>query len=101
MGKEPRLSKQTISVLSALLTTAELSGSEIAKQTALASGSLYPILYRLEEVGWLASRWEADDPASLGRPRKRFYRITAAGQRKVAQVISDLMPAHGRLVWKS
>ena len=92
MDKQPRLSAQTIKVLSALMASpaADLSGAEIAKQAKLASGTLYPILFRLENVGWLKSRWEAGDPTRLGRPRRRFYRITAKGLRNVDQVVRDL-----------
>lgn len=101
MSKRPRLSDQTIKVLNALMASpaAELSGVEIAKHAKLASGTLYPILIRLEEVGWLESRWEAGDPSLLGRPRRRFYRITAEGSKNIEQVIRDLMPNVGRLAW--
>jgi PadR family transcriptional regulator PadR len=99
MAKEPRLTQQTIGVLSALVHTRELSGAEIAKVTGLASGTLYPILYRLEDFGWLDSHWEKGDPALLGRPRRRYYRITAEGQRRVRQVVRDLMPTGARLAW--
>jgi len=77
----------------------ELSGAEIGKRTKLASGTLYPILFRLEEVGWLQSQWEVEDPAVLGRPRRRFYRMTAEGVRNLKEVIRDLTPAKGRLEW--
>jgi PadR family transcriptional regulator PadR len=38
--------------------------------------SLYPLLYRLEERGWLHGRWIE----RAGERRRRFYRITAAGR---------------------
>lgn len=38
--------------------------------------SLYPLLYRLEERGWIAGRWVE----KAGERRKRYYRLTAAGQ---------------------
>lgn len=37
--------------------------------------SLYPLLYRLEERGWIAGRWVE----KAGERRKRYYRLTAAG----------------------
>jgi DNA-binding PadR family transcriptional regulator len=46
-----------------------------------AYGTLYRALDRLRKAGMLESRWE--DPSiaeSEGRPRRRLYRITAAGQ---------------------
>ena len=62
----------------------ELSGAEIGRFAKLASGTLYPILLRLEEAGWLASRWEVEDPRELRRPRRRFYRVTGVGARKAS-----------------
>jgi PadR family transcriptional regulator PadR len=38
--------------------------------------SLYPLLYRLEERGWIAGRWVE----RAGERRRRFYRITPAGR---------------------
>jgi PadR family transcriptional regulator PadR len=101
MGKQPRLSSQTLKVLGALVSCAsdELSGAEIGKRTKLASGTLYPILFRLEGAGWLQSRWELEDPTVLGRPRRRFYRITRKGAKSVKEVVRDLMPAVGRVAW--
>jgi PadR family transcriptional regulator PadR len=101
-AKEPRLTQQTLKVLGTLMSgqTRELSGAEIAKLSQLSSGTLYPILYRLEEAGWLDSRWEEGSPALLGRPRRRYYRITAEGQKRVKQVVRELTPIGERLVWE-
>lgn len=92
---EPRMSAQTLKILGVLLETSrdEMAGAEIAQTTKLASGTLYPILLRLEDAGWLASRWETDDPATLGRPRKRFYRVTGLGAKKAKAVFADLAPS--------
>jgi DNA-binding PadR family transcriptional regulator len=43
-----------------------------------AHGTLYKALGRLEELGFLASRWE-DAAAVEGRPRRRLYELTSAG----------------------
>ncbi len=43
--------------------------------------SLYPLLYRLEERGWLQGRW-VEKP---GQRRRRFYRLTAQGRRVLAR----------------
>jgi PadR family transcriptional regulator PadR len=98
---EQRLSPQTIKVLAALISCPqeETSGAEVAKLTRLASGTLYPILIRLEEAGWLQSRWEADDPAVLGRPRRRLYRITPQGAKNVQAIVRDLTPTTEKLAW--
>lgn len=79
----PQMTLQTIQVLSALLASPqrELSGSQIRQAAELKSGTLYPILLRLEHAGLLESRWEVEDPKALGRPRRRYYRLTALGAR--------------------
>jgi PadR family transcriptional regulator PadR len=43
--------------------------------------SLYPLLYRLEERGWLQGRW-VEKP---GERRRRFYTLTAEGRRVLAK----------------
>ena len=42
--------------------------------------SLYPLLYRLEERGWIAGKWVE----KAGERRRRFYRITPDGKRMLA-----------------
>jgi PadR family transcriptional regulator, regulatory protein PadR len=42
-------------------------------------GSLYPALYRIEQRGWIASKWET---AETGR-RAKFYRLTRSGKRQL------------------
>src|SRR5438270_2670046 len=46
---------------------------------ALAEGTLYPALHRLERAGWLKSRWEGAEAR-----RRRVYRVTAAGRKQLA-----------------
>jgi DNA-binding PadR family transcriptional regulator len=101
MERQPRLSAQAIKVLGVLMTSPrdELSGAEIGRATKLASGTLYPILARFEQAHWLDSRWENDDPHALGRPRRRFYRITPLGEKKVKAAFRELQPAIGGLAW--
>lgn len=45
------------------------------------AASLYPLLYRLEERGWLQGRWVE----KAGQRRRRFYRLTAEGRRVLAR----------------
>jgi PadR family transcriptional regulator, regulatory protein PadR len=54
--------------------------------TALtAHGTLYKALARMEDAGLLTSAWEAPDTAAAdGRPRRRLYEITGAGERALA-----------------
>ena len=68
----------------ALLETEQRHGYELQKLIESRSkgvlvfhvASLYPLLYRLEERGWIAGRWVE----KAGERRRRFYRLTAAGQ---------------------
>jgi PadR family transcriptional regulator PadR len=53
-------------------------GYRICEQAGLGSGTVYPILERLEKAGWIAGHWETGQPA--GRPRRRFYTLTGTGQ---------------------
>src|SRR6476620_2763202 len=68
-------------VLQALLDDPEreLYGLEIGELAQLRSGTVHPVLVRLEGVGWLQSRWEDIDPQTEGRPPRRYYRLTAEG----------------------
>ena len=86
-----RLTTTTKMVLKTLLDHGgELSGSQIrdkAHSWVLFSGTIYPILSRLERAGWLESRWEEIDPKEEKRPRKRFYRVTENGERLAKEAI--------------
>ena len=77
----PRMTIPTQQVLQALLTDPEreLYGLELGERAGLRSGTVHPILARLEGVGWLASRWEDINPRTEGRPPRRYYRLTAEG----------------------
>jgi PadR family transcriptional regulator, regulatory protein PadR len=99
----PRITGPTLKVLKELMTCPMegLSGAEIARSTGLASGTLYPILFRLERTGWLCSHWEDVNPSDEKRPRKRLYRVTALGEIKIRSVFSELMPDMRGLVWQS
>lgn len=78
MTRSRRLSPQTVAVLEALAAGTWRYGLQIADDTGLKSGSLYPILIRLAERGLLESRWvEPDRP---GRPPRHAYRLTGAGR---------------------
>jgi len=48
-------------------------------------GSLYPALHRLEHRGWIKAEWGVSE---LGR-RARFYRLTAAGRRRLESESAD------------
>jgi len=74
------LSFQTLRVLAALLRQPEAYGLEIASEAGLKSGSLYPILHRLEAIGWISGRREEIDEAAAGRRRRCYYKLTEVGR---------------------
>jgi len=84
--KPPRLTHSLRAVLEALTATAAdepLYGYQLCELTDLGPGTVYPILERLTELGWVESTWEAEQPS--GRPRRRYYRITGLGRIEWAQ----------------
>lgn len=52
-------------------------GYALCQETGLKAGSMYPILIRLADKGWLETKWETDIPA--GRPPRHLYRLTKSG----------------------
>lgn len=91
-----RLSQQGLRVLKVFLEAfrndvrAEMAGADLISAARLASGTLYPLLLRFEKAGVLTSRWEEGRPEDLGRPRRRFYRITPAGIAVAEEALGEL-----------
>ena len=79
--RSPRMTLPTQLVLRALLEDpgTERYGLEIGDAAGLPSGTIHPILARLERLGWVESRWEVVDPREAGRPARRYYRLTTDG----------------------
>lgn len=71
-------------------------GFELMREAGLASGTLYPILARLERAGWITGQMESIDPAQEGRPPRRFYLLTGEGAesayRELARLSAKLRP---------
>jgi DNA-binding PadR family transcriptional regulator len=102
--RDVRLTQPALKVLRVLLgNSGRLSGAEIAKVTHATSGTLYPLLARLEANGWAASAWEEVDPRDVGRPRRRFYNLTALGRAKAHEALADLQVQMGvgGLAWNA
>ncbi|MEE1761189.1 PadR family transcriptional regulator [Streptomyces sp. SP18BB07] len=83
-----RITGATLDVLEVLLSAEELHGFAVAKAAGKPTGSVYPILLRLEEAGWVESRWETEHP-DAGRPRRRFYQLTADGMASARAIIKE------------
>lgn len=99
--REPRLSGPTLKVLKLCLSAprTERAGAEFARTCKLGSGTLYPLLNRLEESGWLESRWEEVEPREVGRPRRRLYRLTGVGQLKAQEAFAEFQLPQGGVAW--
>lgn len=82
---------QTLQVLQVLLgrPAAEHYGLKIAQETGLPTGSIYPILARLEAAGWLTSDFEKIDESAEGRRRRRHYELTDDGAAKAQVAITN------------
>lgn len=89
-SSQPRMTAPTRAVLEVFLSDPDAPryGLEIGAHAVLPSGTVHPILARLEGLGWLDSGWEDIDPSTVGRPRRRFYRMTAAGAEQAEAAIS-------------
>jgi PadR family transcriptional regulator PadR len=81
MPAEVRITTTVARVLRTFLDdiAAPRYGFELMRLTGLPSGTLYPILARLEAAGWLISAREQIDPVTAGRPPRREYRISPQG----------------------
>ena len=79
MTRKRALSRHAQVLLAALLEARGgwTYGYEIATLTGIKSGTLYPLLIRLEAQGYLDAEWQ--QPVARGRPPRHAYRLTAAG----------------------
>jgi DNA-binding PadR family transcriptional regulator len=95
----------TVTVLHAIASGVPY-GFEILDATHLPSGTVYPILGRLERDGYVRSTWEdARTAQNEKRPRRRYYRLTAHGERvlsdsltrfRALQPVPSMAPARAR-----
>ena len=81
---DPALSYTGLFILQAL-AQGHGFGFDIMEATGLPSGTIYPALRRLEALALVTSNWEKDTHArKQGRPRRRYYELTASGRRQLA-----------------
>jgi PadR family transcriptional regulator len=79
MSRRIAFSAQTLAVLAALSARPSdwRHGYDLARETGLKSGTLYPILVRLADRDFVEACWEEGEPA--GRPRRHLYRLSSDG----------------------
>nr|WP_042198796.1 helix-turn-helix transcriptional regulator [Kibdelosporangium sp. MJ126-NF4] len=102
------MTPQTLAVLRELLDEPDTPryGLDLARRTGLKTGTLHPILSRLQRSGLVESFWE--DPADhedQGRPRRRYYRLAGhgvaaqqavlRGEAATGDALQALHPQHG------
>jgi len=89
MPRQRKCSAQSVAVLSALVSLPRTwqHGYELSKLTGLASGTLYPILGRLDDRGYLESKWLESTQA--GRPPRHVYRLTTRGSSYAREVLDQ------------
>jgi PadR family transcriptional regulator PadR len=98
---EPALSYTGLFILQALVRGYRF-GFDVMEATGLPSGTVYPALRRLEALELVRSDWEDDRQAhEQGRPRRRYYELTAAGRRRLGEAearyraLGKLFPRRG------
>jgi len=79
------MSSQTIAVLETLKGNGRTwsYGYDLTRVTGLKSGTLYPILTRLHDEGWLENKWE--EASGSGRPPRHLYRLSGLGLSEAGQ----------------
>jgi len=98
MLADVRITTAVAKVLAALLVdpTVDRYGLDLMRATGHPSGTLYPILLRLQHAGWVVARWEEVDPVAAGRPARRYYRLTADGAVAARTAVAALYESLGR-----
>jgi PadR family transcriptional regulator PadR len=82
----------------------EIHGWAIIKASHRGGPTVYKILERLADMGWIVARWEMQPPET-SRPRRRYYRLTGDGAARARALLADrrsqrprstTLPAFGR-----
>jgi DNA-binding PadR family transcriptional regulator len=73
-------------------------GLELIDATGVKSGTLYPLLGRLAEAGWLVATRETVDTTAVGRPARTYYQLTGDGVLEAKNALAALR-RHGSLGW--
>ena len=109
MAGPPRVTGPFLDVLEvfvqALLAQDEdLHGWAIMKATKRSGPTVYGVLDRLEDLGWISGRWEEPGPEQV-TPRKRMYRLTPTGDLGARELLRErrpeaLVPKRARRAWQ-
>ena len=69
----------------------DLHGWAIMKATKRSGPTVYGVLDRLEDIGWISGRWEDENPEP-GKPRRRLYSITPTGVTGAREILRERRP---------
>lgn len=91
-----RVTKPLLDVLEVLLQAFDdraddLHGWAIMRATKRSGPTVYGVLDRLEDTGWISGRWEDDNPEP-GKPRRRLYSITPTGIAGARDLLRERRP---------
>jgi len=67
-------------------------GADVMRELKLQSGTVYPLLTRMVNIGWLSCEKEEVNPREVGRPAKRFYQITPVGLKEGRKLLTQQFP---------
>lgn len=86
-----RISAVTVAVLRAFLEspTDDMYGFDLMTRCKIRPGTLYPILARLENCGWLESNWNDMETDNGPQLRRRAYRLSHVGQMSAIEAVAD------------
>jgi PadR family transcriptional regulator PadR len=95
MTRQPeRITAPFLDVVQAFLDAGgdELHGWAIINTTKRGGPTVYKILERLDEMGWVTARWD-DRPSEPNKPRRRYYRLTGEAEVHARALIAERRPA--------
>jgi DNA-binding PadR family transcriptional regulator len=96
MAGPVRVTNPLLDVLEALLWafdthSGDLHGWAIMKVAKRSGPTVYGVLDRLEEAGWISGRWEDENPEQ-GKPRRRLYSLTPTGTIGAREILRERRP---------
>ena len=97
MGRRPiRVTRPLLDVLEVLFQAfdspvGDLHGWAIMKATKRSGPTVYGVLDRLEDIGWISGQWEEENPEP-GKPRRRLYSITPTGLVGAREILRERRP---------
>jgi DNA-binding PadR family transcriptional regulator len=100
MSEQPaRITAPFLDVVETFLAVGgeELHGWAIIKCSQRGGPTVYKILERMTEMGWLTSRWD-DQPSEPNKPRRRYYKLTGEGATRARALIQERRPPESSTV---